>query len=186
MPDATPIPIEYILNVCGLEYASWILKGIPGYDREYRIFACCCANTALTLVGDKIEGYDHLKSAVVMARRMAEGLVGEEDIMKTRESVLKIGREVQVQNTDDQVDCHSMTLSAAVKCVYYSLDENAWNAVDMVLKSAIWVSWFNAPRKNPTDTEEAERAIAETSLVYQFEFRRMCRREAKYAPIIGH
>jgi len=183
-PDDVPIPVEYILNINGLEYASWVLREIPGYDREYRIFACCCVKTALSLFGSSIQGYDQLQSAIVTARRMAEGLATDEEIKKAKESVLRTGRPIQVQNTAEKVDCTSMALSAMVKCVYYVLDDNAWDAVDKVLKSATWVSWFSAPRKSPTDTEEAEMAITRTSLAYQLEFRRMCRREAKYAPIV--
>ena len=70
----TPIPLDEVLEVCGLDDALWALRIIlEPADREIRLFTCDCAERVLFLYEEKYPQDKRPRVAIETARRYADG-----------------------------------------------------------------------------------------------------------------
>ena len=178
--DNVPIPLEYLLNIGGLDLAVWALRAIPGRERAFRILACCVANSVLSVFEDIFPEQKALRLAIVTARRMAEGLATPKEIEVARVEVRYIASGLQRNTSPGQVDGVAMALNSAVWCGYHALEETAYEATEMALRNAAWVSWFCVPKNCYADLQAANMAVLKARQTHSSEFRRMCRGESPY------
>jgi hypothetical protein len=71
----TPVPIETILDVCGMKDAMWALSAIRD-TRTPRLWACDCAERVLPIFESDRPGDLRPRAAVRAARRYARGEIG--------------------------------------------------------------------------------------------------------------
>jgi len=70
----TPIPLDKIMEVCGLEDTLWALRIVlESADRDIRLFACECAERVLPLYETKYPNDNRPRQAIETARRFANG-----------------------------------------------------------------------------------------------------------------
>jgi len=70
----TPIPLDKILEVCGLDDALWSLRiTVEDTDRERRLLACDYAERVLPIFEKKYPTDDRPRNAILVARRFANG-----------------------------------------------------------------------------------------------------------------
>ena len=72
----TPVPIETILDVCGMEDALWALSAIRN-TRTPRLWACDCAERVLPIFESARPGDLRPRDAIRASRRYARGEIGE-------------------------------------------------------------------------------------------------------------
>jgi hypothetical protein len=71
--DDEELSIATILESNGIEDAVWALRAVGGHDREIRLFACECADSALHIFEKKYPNDDRPRRAIEVARRFANG-----------------------------------------------------------------------------------------------------------------
>ena len=71
--DDTEVTVRYILDLLGVEDAIWVLRAVDGHDREIRLFACDCAESALHVFENKYPDDNRPRNAIEVARRFANG-----------------------------------------------------------------------------------------------------------------
>ena len=70
----TPIPLDKILEVCGLEDTLWALRIVlEPADKDIRLFACDCAERVLPLYETNYPNDNRPRQAIETARRFANG-----------------------------------------------------------------------------------------------------------------
>ncbi|MDP2729632.1 MAG: Imm5 family immunity protein, partial [Dehalococcoidales bacterium] len=70
----TPIPLDKILEVCGLDDTLWALRiVIEPADREIRLFACDCAERVLPVFEQQYPDEKRPRQAIEIARKFANG-----------------------------------------------------------------------------------------------------------------
>ena len=77
----TPIGLDKVLEVCGLDDALWCLRiVIESADKEIRLFACDCAERALPLFEKKYPDDKRPRIAIETARRFALGEASKQEL----------------------------------------------------------------------------------------------------------
>ena len=71
----TPVPIETILDVCGMEDALWALSAIRD-AKTPRLWACDCAERVLPIFESDRPGDLRPRDAIRASRRYARGEIG--------------------------------------------------------------------------------------------------------------
>ena len=71
----TPVPIETILDVCGMKDATWALSAIRD-TRTPRLWACDCAERVLPIFESDRPGDLRPRDAIRASRRYARGEIG--------------------------------------------------------------------------------------------------------------
>ena len=71
----TPMPLETVLDVCGLDDALWGLSAI-GADRELRLWSCDCAEHVLPIFERTYPDDDRPRKAIEAGRAYAHGEIG--------------------------------------------------------------------------------------------------------------
>ena len=70
----TPIPLDKVLEVCGLNDALWSLRIVrEDADREIRLFACDCAERVISIFESKYPEDNRPRKAIETSRLFAEG-----------------------------------------------------------------------------------------------------------------
>jgi len=78
---STPIPLDKVLEVCGLEDAIWALQCVvEPADRQIRLFACDCAERVLPLYEKEYTDDKTPRQAIETARRYADGKATTEEL----------------------------------------------------------------------------------------------------------
>jgi hypothetical protein len=78
-----PVPIETVLDVCGLDDALWALKAV-GENRLLRLWAADCAERVLPLWEDQFPDDNRPRRAIKVARAFARGEVGRSTLGAAR------------------------------------------------------------------------------------------------------
>ena len=79
--DDEPLAMVDILDLLGLADAIWAMRSLPGHDREWRLYACDCAERALLREREAGREPDPASwSAVEVSRRFAVGEAAEEEL----------------------------------------------------------------------------------------------------------
>jgi hypothetical protein len=73
--DDEPLPFAIILESNGLDDALWCCRAAPEYDKEWRLFAVCCARQVQHLMKDS-----RSLNALDVAERFANGLATEDEL----------------------------------------------------------------------------------------------------------
>jgi hypothetical protein len=90
-PPRGALPVEGILDACGLEDALWAMGAVKGYRNAMRLFACRCAGKALAPV-ERLhpERVALLRGYLDIAQRHAGGHAGKEELTEARNRVWNI------------------------------------------------------------------------------------------------
>lgn len=78
-PDSEPLSLLTILESNGLDDTLWCLRAVPGYDREFRLYAVWCARQVQHLMTDQ-RSLDVLD----VAERYANGQATDEELQAAR------------------------------------------------------------------------------------------------------
>ena len=79
--EDTPIPLDKVLEVCGLDDTLWTLRiVIEPAEREIRLYACACAERVLPLFESKYPDNKCPRQAIEIARKFANGEVTKEEL----------------------------------------------------------------------------------------------------------
>ena len=79
--EDTPIPLDKILDVCGLDAALWCLCCvIEPADREIRLLACDFAEHTLPIFEKKYPNNKQPRQTIEISRRFAEGKATQEEL----------------------------------------------------------------------------------------------------------
>ena len=73
--DDEPLPFAIILESNGLDDALWCCRAAPEYDKEWRLFAVCCARQVQHLMKDS-----RSLNALDVVERFANGLATEDEL----------------------------------------------------------------------------------------------------------
>src|SRR3990167_5518641 len=77
----TPIPLDRVLEVCGLSDTLWALRIVlEPADREIRLFACDCAERVLPLYELRYPDDKRPRLAIEIARKFASGQATREEL----------------------------------------------------------------------------------------------------------
>jgi len=80
--EDTPIPLDKILDVCGLDAALWCLRCIiEPADREIRLLACDFAEHTLPIFEKRYPDDRRPRKAVEVARKFAEGKATKKELI---------------------------------------------------------------------------------------------------------
>lgn len=82
--DDELLSIRTILEYNGIEDAIWAIRTVEGYDKEMRLFACDCAESALSRYEAKYPNDDRPRKAIEVARRYANGEATLEELDAAR------------------------------------------------------------------------------------------------------
>jgi len=87
--DRTPIPLERILDLNGLDDAAWALRAVPASqraerDRLARLFACDCAERVLPIFEAAYPDDKRPRRAIEVARRFVAGDATKEEMVAAR------------------------------------------------------------------------------------------------------
>ena len=81
-----PLPLERILEICGLDEALWVLRAFKGHDNAIRLFACYCARYALHTFERKFPDDKRPREAIETAERFARGQATLEELNAAEEA----------------------------------------------------------------------------------------------------
>ena len=77
----TPIPLDKVLEVCGLDDTLWCLHiTIESCDREARLFACDCAERGLPIYEARYSNDRRPRQAIETSRKFANGQATSEEL----------------------------------------------------------------------------------------------------------
>ena len=83
----TPIPLDKVLEVCGLENALWALRiVIEPADRELRLFACDCAERVLPIFEKQHPDDKRPRETIETSRRFALGGATQQELEAARDA----------------------------------------------------------------------------------------------------
>ena len=81
----TPIPLDKVLEVCGLEDTLWALRiTIEPAEKEIRLFACDCAERVLPLFEKEYPDDKRSRLVIETSRRFANGKATQEELTAAR------------------------------------------------------------------------------------------------------
>ena len=76
-----PIPLDKILDVCGLDDALWCLRAIiEDANKAIRLFACDCAEQVLPIFEKKCPDDNRPRQAIEVSRKFANREVATEEL----------------------------------------------------------------------------------------------------------
>ncbi len=91
--ENTPIPLDKVLEVCGLDDALWALRIITEQaERGIRLFACDCAERVLPLFEKKYPLDNRPRTAIDVVRRFANGEASPEELEAAAEAAARAAR----------------------------------------------------------------------------------------------
>jgi hypothetical protein len=91
----TPLPLEIILDDCGLRDALWTLKAVDGHRNAMRLYACYCARKALPFFEQRYPEDIRLRNALDTAERYCRGEADKAALSAARAAITSINRKLE-------------------------------------------------------------------------------------------
>jgi len=131
----TPVPLDKILGVCGLDAALWCLRCIlEPADREIRLLACDFAEHTISIFEEKYPNNKQPRQIIEISHKFAEGKATQRELDAAWAAV-----------TDAATDAFWADEDAARDAVW-AAEDAAWAAVDATeaaagaAEDAAWVA----------------------------------------------
>ena len=124
----TPIPLDKILEVCGLNDTLWTLGIVlEPADREIRLFVCDCVERVLPLFEKKYPDDNRPRQAIETARKFANGQANKVELDAADAAAWAAARDAALAARDVR-DVAWAAARAAAKAAARDAGDVAWDA----------------------------------------------------------
>jgi len=130
----TPIPLDRVLEVCGLDAALWCLCCvIEPADREIRLLACDFAEHTLSIFEEKYPNNKQPRQVIEVSRKFAEGKATREDLAVAKDAVWTAAR--------DAAWAAAGAVARDILVAAWAARDAAWDAAKDVARDILDAAW---------------------------------------------
>ena len=165
-----PLPLERILEICGLYDALWALQAVEGRDGAIRLYACYCARSVLDIFERNYPEDARPRQAIKIAERFAWGEATKEELEAAR--VAAKAAAMAARNAARDFPYITAWDAAVLKVTWVAAVVTSEDAP--AAQAVAWTAAYDAAEATSEDAAWAD---------IQQEFIRLCRLEGEYGEV---
>jgi len=131
--ENTPVPLDKILDVCGLDVSLWSLRCIiEPADKEIRVLACDFAGHTLHIFEEKHPNNKRPRQVIEISRKFSEGKATREELDAARDAIWDAGVAVEAAAWDAGDDIAGIAARAAARAAAEAARDAAGDAAYVI------------------------------------------------------